>query len=89
MVFMVWVLYTGFLIYKFFTGYSFGQQVGMSVGVIIVLVLGVISFFIVIFNDKFRRWIFKIGKEIKLFELDMARTLRDESKKDLITETEN
>ena len=81
MVATLWYLLTGFLIYKLISGY--GNSVQLSTGMTIVMfTFAGFSVLIAIFNKQFRRWFFKIGLEIKKSEMEMARELRKEVRKD-------
>ncbi len=64
----LWLLFTGFLLYKIVSGFA-SPDVDLSVGMSIVLgAVFIISLFLTIFNKKFRNWIRGIGFEIKKSE---------------------
>jgi len=82
-VILLWIMFTGFLIYKLIVGYGQGQDLSTGMGIVFFAVLG-ISVFIVIFNKAFRKMVMRIGKEIKEtekefegFAIDKAQDFRD------------
>ncbi len=60
----LWLLFSGFLLYKLISGFG-SPDVELSTGMVIVLLASFIaSILIAIFNKNFREWIRKIGFEV-------------------------
>lgn len=75
---VLWLFFVGFLIYKLVAGYT---GIDRSNGVLIVIwvVLG-LSVLILIFNKVFRRWVRKLGLEIKEAKAESQRFERSQER---------
>lgn len=63
---VLWAFYTIFLLYKLITGFvTGGISLAINISTIALSVCLVISFMILIFNKKFRNWVWHVGDDIR------------------------
>ena len=76
----LWLFYFVVLIYKMIAGLIGGQlQLGLTLPIMIMLVVFLLSLLIVVFNSKFRTWVWRIGNDIRRAQAESARVEAEES----------
>ncbi|VVB83266.1 Uncharacterised protein [uncultured archaeon] len=76
----LWIFYMVVLGYKLIAGLISGQiQLGLTLPIIIMMAVFLISLLIVVFNSKFRNWMWKIGNDIRRAQAEAARVEAEES----------
>ena len=76
----LWVFYLVVLVYKMIAGLVNGQlQLGLTLPIMIMIVVFLLSLLIVVFNSKFRTWVWRIGNDIRRAQAESARLEAEES----------
>ena len=76
----LWVFYLVVLVYKMIAGLVGGQlQLGLTLPIMIMMAVFLISLLIVVFNSKFRNWMWRIGNDIRRAQAEAARVEAEES----------
>ena len=78
----LWVFYLVVLVYKMIAGLVNGQlQLGLTLPIIIMMAVFLISLLIVVFNSKFRNWMWRIGNDIRRAQAEAARVEAEEAQR--------
>jgi hypothetical protein len=79
---LLWIFYIVILGYKIISGIISGEvPFGLNLTLIIMIGVFAISLLILVFNSKFRRWMWRIGLDIRRAQAEAARVEAEESQK--------
>lgn len=78
----LWIFYMVVLGYKLIAGLVSGElQLGLTLPIMIMMAVFLISLLIVVFNSKFRNWMWKIGNDIRRAQAEAARVEASEAQR--------